>query len=170
MAWTETSASAWGNLTIKIGTPGANNAMSTSLSAIGTVKEDSFSVETEDGKKLQWFSTGHNLVDELQTQPTLILKMQVKNLNKSALTKFWDVEEDGTTGKLKVNAMMTTDKFSVSIQSEVVGSETLEIPYCSVSMKPVYSEDSGWEQEVQFTVLSPGSGQPLFQIGQVPAA
>jgi len=165
--WTETSATAWGELEVKIGTPGVSNTMSTSLASIGVVKEDSFSLETEDGKKLQWFTTGHGLVDELKTQPTLMLKLHLKNLNLSALENFWDVTENITEGTIEVNAMMTTAKHSVYIGSKVVGSEALEIPYCSVSMKPVYSEDSGWGQEIEFTILSPSAGAPLFVITQV---
>lgn len=168
-AWSNTSASAWGQLDIQIGTPGALNAMSAVLASIGNVKEDSFSLETEDGKKLQWFATGHSLIDELVLQPTLTLKLQIKNLNLANLLKFWDVEEDATLGKIKVKAMTTSLKYSVKITPKVIGAETLEIPYCAVNMKPSYTEDSGWGQEVTFTILSPGANLPLFQIGQVTA-
>jgi hypothetical protein len=166
MPWTETSQSAWGELEIKIGVPGALNVMSTSLALIGNVKEDSFSIETEEGKKLQWFATGHNLVDELRLQGTLTLKLSVKNLNLAGLSKFWDVTE-GVGGNIEVDNMSTSNKYSVKIASKVVGSETLLIPYCSVSMKPTYSEDSGFGQDIEFTILRPSVGAPLFEIGQV---
>lgn len=165
MAWTETAASAWGELDIQIGVPGALNVMSTALSSIGNVKEDSFSLETEDGTKLQWFASGHNLVDELRLQPTLTLKMSIKNLNLSNLSKFWAVTEN--VDKIEVDAMMTSDKFSVSIAPLVSGAEKLEIPYCAVSMKPTYSEDAGYGQDVEFTILRPKLGDPLFTISRV---
>ena len=165
MAWTPTAQSAWGELDIQIGVPGALNVMSTALSSIGNVKEDSFSLETEDGTKLQWFATGHNLIDELRTQPTLTLKMNIKNLNLANLSKFWSVTESVDT--IEVDAMMTSNKYSVSIAPKVVGAEKLDIPYCAVSMKPTYSEDAGFGQDVEFTILRPKAGDPLFVISQV---
>lgn len=165
MAWTDTSATAWGGLDIKIGTPAALNAMSTTLATIGNVKEDSFSLETEDGKKLEWYATGHNLIDQLRLQPTITLKCSVKNLNFANLSKFWNVT-DGADG-IKVVNMTTSTKFSVSIASKVAGSEALEIPYCSVYMKASYSEDSGFGQDVEFTILRGAPDAALFTIKKV---
>lgn len=167
MAWNETSASAWGEIDLQIGVPASGNEMSESLATIGVVKENSISVDTDEGTKLQWFATGHKLVDELRLEPTMSIKVEVKNLNLANLQKFWDVEEDATSGKIKVSGMTTSAKLSVKMAPKVIGGETLEAPYCSVSMKPTYSEDSGWGQEVTFTILSPGTDKPLFQIGQV---
>lgn len=165
MAWTNTQASSWGELEISIGIPGALNIMSVALTTIGQVKEDSFSLETEDGKKLQWFATGHNLIDELRLQATLMIKLSIKNLNLSELSRFWDVTE--STDDIDVNTMTTSIKYSVKIASKVVGSEVLEIPYCSVYMKSTYSEDAGFGQDVEFTVLRGAVDAPLFQIKQL---
>ena len=165
MAWTETSASAWGGLDIKIGTPAALNAMSTTLASIGNVKEDSFSIETEDGKKLQWFASGHNLIDELRLQAVLTIKCSIKNLNLSNLSKFWTVTDD--EAGIKVMNMNTSSKFSVRISTGVVGSEALDIPYCSVYMKASYSEDSGFGQDVEFTILKGAPTAALFTIKKV---
>lgn len=168
MAWKETSATAWGSkVQIKLGTPATGNAMSTSLAGIGVIKEDSIAVETADGTNLEWKGVGGKLIDQLKGEPTITIKCIVKNLNKSNLSKFWNVQEDATSGKLKVLGMTNSTKYSVLLGSDVVDSETFEAPYCSVGMKPVYSEKEGWGQEVEFTLLSPGEGKPLFEIGQV---
>lgn len=165
MAWTETSATAWGSIDIKIGTPGLANIMSADLASLGNIKENSFSVETEDGTKLQWFATGHNLIDELRLQSTITIKCSIKNLNLSTLSKFWSVTDD--TSGIKVMSMTTSAKFSVQIGSPVVGSEVLEIPYASVYMKATYAEDSGYGQDVEFTVIRGSKTAPLFTIKKV---
>lgn len=165
MGWTPTTASAWGELDFQIGVPAANNAMSVALASIGTVKEESLSVETEDGKKLQFFATGHNLIDELRLQATLTIKLSIKNLNLSELSKFWDVTEN--VDDIEVNEMTTSNKYSVMMASKVSGSEALHIPYCSVYMKATYAEDMGWVQDIEFTILRPAVGEPLFTIKAV---
>ncbi len=165
MAWKETSATAWGEIDVKIGTPKTGNGMSASMVSIGNVKEESISIETEDGTKLEWKATGGKVIDTLTQGGKISVKCKVKNLNKSNLEKFWDVTED-SSGKLQVMGMTTSNKYSVSLEPKATGAEVFEAPYCAVSMKPTFSEKDGWEQEVTFTLLSGGEGKPLFTIGQ----
>ncbi len=165
MAWKDTKATAWGTIEIKIGTPKAGNAMSTSLVSIGTIKEDSISLETEEGTKYEWKGTGGVIIDTLVGEGTVKVKCKIKNLNKSNLEKFCNVTEN-SDGKIEVKGLTTSNKYSISMESKVSGSETFEAPYCSVAMKPTFSEKDGWEQEVEFTLLSGGEGKPLFIIGQ----
>ncbi len=166
MAWTKTSATAWGEVVMKIGTPTENNAMSENLASIGYVKEDSISLETEDGEKLEWKAVGGKVVDTLTKEGKISIKCQIKNLNKENLEKFWNIEEDEASGKLKVLGMTNSNKYSVLLEPKVEKAETFEAPYCSVSMKPTFTEKEGWGQEVTFTLLSGGEGNPLFLIGQ----
>ena len=50
MAYTDNNATAWGEVEVKFGTPGAGNTMATTLKSLGIIKEDSLSWEKEDGK------------------------------------------------------------------------------------------------------------------------
>ncbi len=165
MAWKETENKAWGEIDFKIGTPKAGNLMSTALSTIGNVKEDSISIETEDGGKLEWKATGGRVIDTLQKEGKITIKCTVNNLKKATLEKFWNVTEN-SEGKLEVHGMTSSNKLSVAFASKVAGTETFEAPYCSVSMKPKFSEKDGWEQEVEFTLLRGSETAPLFVIGQ----
>lgn len=167
MAWKETTATAWGDIEFKIGTPSADNGMSTSLDSIGTVKEDSIGVETQDGTTKEWRAVNGKLIDELKGEPILKVKCFVKNLNKSNLGKFWNVSENATTGELEVKGLTNANKYSISFGSNVKESEEFKAPYCSVSMKPAFDEKEGWGQEIEFTLLSPGEGKALFNISQV---
>ncbi len=171
MSWEETTATAWGStIGFKIGTP-ENKEMATNLVNIGIVKEDSINVELADGTKLEWRAVGGKLIDILQGEPTFTISLIVKNLNKSNLEKFWNIEEDESTGELKIFGLSTSKKYSILMGSEVKDSEVFKAPYCSVSMKPHFSEKEGWTQEVSFTLLDRGgtgeNKKPLFLIGQV---
>lgn len=59
---------AWGEIIMSIGTPGAGEIMSTTLTSLGNIKEESVSLETEDGNVYQLFGTGHVLLDQLKNR------------------------------------------------------------------------------------------------------
>lgn len=162
--WKETSSTAWDGMVLKIGVPEADNEMSTSLSVIGHIKE--MSMETEDGEKKEWKDINGKVIDELTQEGKLKWKTSLKNLNKSALEKVWDIEEDTSNGSLKVKSMSTNKKYSLQIASSVQNAEVFSAPYCSVTAKSTYSKDDGYMLEVEFTILSPGEGRELFVIGQ----
>lgn len=162
--WKETSATAWAGLDLKIGTPGSNNAMATSLATIGNIED--MSSETEEGEKKEWKDINGKIVDSYQQENTLKWTVKVKNLNKSTLEKFWDVEEDTSNGSLKVKGTSTSKKFSIQIVNSVQNAEVFSAPYCSVSSKLTFEKDKGYGMELTFTILDPGNGKELFVIGQ----
>ncbi|GJQ07531.1 hypothetical protein [Capnocytophaga cynodegmi] len=162
--WKETSATAWDGIEFKVGTPGSNNAMASTLVKIGNIKD--LSLETEDGKKREWEDINGKIIDELSQEGKLKIKLQVKNLNKSVLERFWDIEEDTSTGHLKVKKMSSSEKLSTQILNTVRGAETFSAPYCSTSAKPTYSKEDGYMLDIEFTILDPGNGKELFVIGQ----
>jgi hypothetical protein len=159
---------AWGEIDIEFGTPGNGDLMSSTLKKIGTVKEESLSVEKEDGTKLELYGTGHILVDELKTDPKLTIKGIVIGISKENVTEFWDATPSGTgaTEKIEVASLVSKKKYSVRLASKVSGSDTLEAPYCSVVFSPAFSEKEGWTAEFAFTMIKGASGK-LFHIGKV---
>lgn len=164
MAWKETTATAWNGIEFQVGTPGANNAMATSFASIGRIKE--MSLETEEGDKKEWKDINGDIVDELTQEGKLIWNVTVKNLNKSNLEKFWDIEEDGPTSTLKIKKMSTSKKYSVKIINTVQNAEVFSAAYCSVTAKPTFGQDDGYLLEIKFTVLDPGNGKEKAVIGQ----
>ena len=156
MAYTDNNATAWGELEFKFGAPGAGGAMGTVLKTLGIVKEDSFSFETEDGKELEWKAIGGKIIDRMKGEPTLKVKCTVKNLNKALLSEIWDIEELGD--KLIIKSFVSTKKFSFSIVPKVSGAEKIDMFYCTVSGKLNYTGDSGYNVDVEITILNGGKG------------
>jgi hypothetical protein len=72
------------------------------------------------------------------------------------LSEIWDIEESGD--KLIIKSFVSTKKFSFSIVPKVSGAEKIDMFYCSVSGKLTHSEDSGYNVEVEITILNGGKG------------
>jgi hypothetical protein len=157
---------AWGEQVVSIGTPGTGDIMATTLADIGLIKEESISFEKADGTKLELFSTGHNLVDSLRTEPIITLKMTLIGITDSARQMFWKTTT--ALGRTTVKSLVNSTKYSVKLASKVVGADTLEAPYCEVSMGPLFAEKEGFTAEVAFTFLRGATGD-LFYMDVVPA-
>lgn len=163
-------ATAWGNVKGYVGTPGAGDAMATTLESIGVIQEGTLEVTNEAGDVLQLFEEGHILKDQLQLEGTLNVNFTLIGIPDSARKKFWDVEETGTGNakKVSVKSLISNSKWSFKFAAEQVpGSETFEAPLCAVSMTPAYASTQGWTADVSMTILKGDTGK-LFDFGIVP--
>ena len=163
MAYVDNNATAWGEVEFKYGAPGAGGAMGTVLKTLGIVKEGSFSIEKEDGKEYKWTAIGGKTIDQMKGEPTYKVKCTVKNANKALLSEIWDIEESGD--KLIIKSFVSTKKFSASIIPKVSGAEKVDIFYCTMAGTLVYNEESGYDVEIEITMLNGGKG--YFSIEKV---
>ena len=163
MAFIDNNATAWGEIEFKFGAPGAGGAMGTVLKTLGIVKEGSFSIEKEDGKEYKWVAIGGKTIDQMKGEPTYKVKCTVKNANKELLSEIWDIEESGD--KLIIKSFVSTKKFSASIIPKVSGAEKVDIFYCTMAGTLIYNEESGYDVEIEITMLNGGKG--YFSIEKV---
>lgn len=163
MAYTDNNATAWGEVEFKFGAPGAGGAMGTVLKTLGIVKEGSFSIEKEDGKEYKWTAIGGKTIDQMKGEPTYKVKCTVKNANKALLSEIWDIEESGD--KIIIKSFVSTKKFSASIIPKMSGAEKVDIFYCTMAGTLVYNEESGYDVEIEITMLNGGKG--YFSIEKV---
>lgn len=151
-------STAWGEIVMSVAATGALDVMGTPLVSLGNIKEDSLEISTESGDKLQLFSTGHVLVDELSSEDTLSLSCDLIGIEKA--TQFWEM--DGT----KIKSMVNSDNWSVKFASKVTGSDTFEAPKCKVKATPKFDEKEGWTVTIEVTVLK-GEEAYFFNFGTV---
>lgn len=163
MAYTDNNATAWGEVEFKFGATGVAGAMGTVLKTLGIVKEGSFSIEKEDGKEYKWVAIGGKTIDQMKGEPTYKVKCTVKNANKALLSEIWDIEESGD--KLIIKSFVSTKKFSASIIPKVSGAEKVDIFYCTMAGTLIYNEESGYDVEIEITMLNGGKG--YFSIEKV---
>lgn len=168
----EVKPTAWGNAILEIGTVSSDGTMPTSLEQFGWILEDSISPNITEGELLQLFETGHVLRDEVRLDPEVSFAMEIIGIPEAMATKFWDVEKSGTgdAAKLRVKSFVNSTKFAIRISTpKVPGSQTLEAPYCNVSMTPNYTEDKGWTANLTISILK-GAADYFVDFGVVAAA
>ena len=152
---------AWGEIKVSIGTPGTGDTMSTTLVDIGYILQDSISVEKSDGTAYELRASGGTLVDQMQSDPTFKINLTLIGIEKAK--QFWKMN----TGKpTAVDSFVNTNKYSVLMASQVVGSDTFEAPVCTISGSPVFTEKEGWTVPLVITVLKGAAGY-LFNFGKV---
>jgi hypothetical protein len=156
-------ATAWGTIVMSIAATGALDVMGTPLVSLGTIKEDSMSIASEDGGIMQLFGTGHVLVDELKNEPSVKINATLIGLTNAK--QFWTMDAVATD---QVKSLIKSGNFSVRFASAVVGSDTFEAPKCVISGTPVFSEKEGWTVNVEITILLGAAGY-LFEFGTVAA-
>ena len=156
MAYTDNNATAWGEIEFKYGAPGAGGAMGTVLKTLGIIKEGSYTIEKEDGKEYKYTAIGGKVIDQMKGEPTYKVKCTVKNISKAPLSEIWDIEEVGD--KLIIKSFVSTKKFSVSIIPKMSGAEKVDIFYCTMAGTLVYNEESGYDVEIEITMLNGGKG------------
>lgn len=162
MAWTETSKTAWGNMTVKVGATGLDGSLSASLEVLGNIKEDSIRYEVQDGTTKEWKAVGGTLIDSFEGEPTLRISMRVKNLNLKVLERFWEVKEN--QGKVSVIKLRKSSDLSLVLEPDTTGTEVTSFPKTKAKANIAYSESEGYGLDVTFTVISAGAGKPLFEI------
>ena len=155
---------AWGETLLEYATPLSGGVMGTTWETMGTVKEDSLAFETADGTKLQLWGSGHVLVDEMLNEGTINLKSTILKIPDAIKEDFWAFDN----GTKQVSSLVNSTHFSIRMRSKIAGSETFLAPWCSVNMKPMYSEKEGWTADVNISILK-GDADYFFEFGTATA-
>ena len=154
------STTAWGETLLYYATPLTGGILGTTWVQVGTIKEDTLSLETADGTKLELWGSGHVLVDSLLNEGTMNIKATVIGISSAIKSLFWDMNG------AKVESLVNSSHYSFKIATKVTGSDTFLAPWCSVNMKPLFSEKEGWTAELNIAVLKGDAGY-FFETGTV---
>lgn len=141
---------AWGEIELSVGETGSEGAMANTLTSVGYILENSFSMPNEEGTTLSLNATGGVRVDEKTGEPRIVVNCTLIGIDKA--TQFW-----GGTAK-RVNSFTNDKKYSIRIASKVVGSEALEAPECKISGLPQFSETEGWTVPLTISILKGEAG------------
>lgn len=166
---------AWGSIHVFIGDTGENDAMASEFYDLGSVKDDTFTIETEAGEEYELKDINGKLLDSLKQEPTLNLNFSLIKISEETMGKFWKVSEEGSgdSRKVKVTSMIQNKLLSVKFANvNAIGSETFEAPKCRVSLEPKYEKDKGFSGDCVAKILWPtrtgdGVENELFQFGVV---
>lgn len=143
---------AWGEIELSVGETGAAGAMASTLTSVGYILENSFSMPNEEGTTLSLNATGGVRVDEKTGEPRIIVNCTLIGIENA--TQFWGI----SGGAKRITSFSNDKKYSVRIASKVVGSEALEAPECKINGLPQFSETEGWTVPLVISILKGEAG------------
>ena len=88
----------WSKCKIEFGKTGADEAMATELFNIGTIKDKSTSMTTEDGDTLQAVATGGIVVSEEEGEPQVSITTRIMEMDFDTESKLTGAEKSGASG------------------------------------------------------------------------
>lgn len=155
---------AWSKCDISVGETGASDAMASSLTSVGVIKDKSSTLETADGDALEMKATGGETVGYEKQEGTVTLTTRVIEPDNAFFTSFGigdvDSDEDGT---LSIQTLVVPKEFSVKVSPKNIGARGLMAPKTSVSISLGWSEEDGNFADVTFGILH---GQQKDQSGK----
>lgn len=161
----------WSKCKIEVGKTGTNEAMATELFNIGTIKDKTTNMTTEDGDTLQAVATGGVVVAEEEGEPQVSITTRIMEMDFDTENKLTGAAKSGTTGseELTVKTNVIPDDFSLKLTPKNIGSTGIKARRTHISFRPGSSEEEGQYVDVTFKILACEDGE-LYKKFKVAAA
>lgn len=148
---------AWSKCTFEIGRTGANDAMATELTNIGTIKDKSSSLEPSEGDALEMKATGGETVAKEVLEGGYKATTRVIEPTDD-LETLLGISKAGTDGERQVTTHVVEGDWSLKITPKNVGAKGIKAPKCSITYKPGWSEEDGNYADIDFEILKGDAG------------
>ncbi len=152
----------WSKCKFEIGKTGSNDAMASTLTDIGTIKDKSSSLEPSDGESLEMKATGGETVAKETQEGGFTATTRVIEPDSSLLTLLGIGEVVSTEGDDKGDIHVTTHivdgDWSLKITPKNVGGKGIKAPKCTITYKPGWSEEDGNYADIDFEILKGDAG------------
>lgn len=151
----------WSKCKFEIGKTGSDDAMASSLTDIGTIKDKSSSLEPSDGESLEMKATGGETVAKETQEGGFTATTRVIEPDSSLLTTLGlgSVVTEGTdNGDVKVTTHIVDGDWSLKITPKNVGAKGIKAPKCTITYKPGWSEEDGNYADIDFEILKGDAG------------
>lgn len=161
----------WSKCKIEVGKTGADEAMAEELFNIGTIKDKTTTMTTEDGDTLQAVATGGVVVAEEEGEPQVSITTRIMEMDFDTENKLTGAVKSGTTGseELTVKTNVIPDDFSMKLTPKNIGATGIKARRTHISFRPGSSEEEGHYVDVTFKILACEDGE-LYKKFKVAAA
>lgn len=151
----------WSKCKIEVGKTGADDAMATELFSLGTIKDKSTSMSTEDGDTLTATATGGVVVAEEEGEPIVSITTRIMEMDFDTENKLTGAAKSGDTGaeELTVKTNVIPEDFSVKVTPKNIGATGIKVRRAHISFRPGSSEEEGQYVDVTFKVLACEDGE-----------
>ena len=146
-------------------------AMAEDLFNIGTIKDKTTTMSTEDGDTLQAVATGGVVVAEEEGEPQVSITTRIMEMDFDTENKLTGAVKAGTAGSetLTVKTNVIPDDFSLKLTPKNIGSTGIKARRTHISFRPGSSEEEGHYVDVTFKILACEDGE-LYTKFKVAAA
>lgn len=144
---------AWSKCKFKIGKTGTDDAMATTLTSIGTIKDKSSTLEPTDGDVLEAKASGGETVAKETQEGGFLLKTRVIEPEDDLLTMLGLGEVDTTSQEFRMKTHVVEGDFSVEVEPKNYGAKGIRAPKTNVAYKPGWSEEEGNYADLEFEIV-----------------
>lgn len=149
---------AWSKCTVEIGKTGDNDAMATSLTDIGVIKDKSGELNPSDGDALEMKATGGEIVAKETTEGGYTLTIRVIEPDNTLLTTLGIGAAAEAGGDFNVTTHVVEGDWSVKLTPKNTGAKGIKAPKTSITYKPGWSEEDGNYADIDFEILKGDAG------------
>ena len=142
----------WSKCKIEFGKTGEADAMASALTNLGTVKDKSTSLTTEDGEELVAVATGGIVVAKEEGEHSYKITTRIMEMPFDTESELTGAVED-ESGELVVSTNVISDDYSVKVTPKNIGATGIKARKTHVSFKPGTSEEEGQFVDVTFEIL-----------------
>lgn len=149
----------WSKCKIEVGKTGENDAMATDLKSIGTIKDKSTTLATEDGETLTATATGGVVVAEEEGEPVITVTTRVMEMDFDTENMFTGAVKSVEGDELTVKTNVVPDDFSMKLTPKNIGAVGIKARRTHVSFRPGSSEEEGQYVDLTFKILACEDGE-----------
>ena len=151
----------WSKCKIEVGKTGDDDAMATELFSLGTIKDKSTSMSTEDGDTLTATATGGVVVAEEEGEPQVSITTRIMEMDFDTENKLTGAAKSGSSGQeeLTVKTNVIPEDFSVKVTPKNIGATGIKVRRAHISFRPGSSEEEGQYVDVAFKILACADGE-----------
>ncbi len=144
----------WSECEVEIGVTGEDDAMATSLTSVGTIKNNSSVLEATEGDTLEAKATGGKTVAKETMEGGYKLSTRVIEPEDSLYVYLGLGEVDKSEATtLNVKTHVVSGSRSVKLTPKNVGAKGIEAPKTNITAKPGWSEEEGNYIDLDFDIL-----------------
>lgn len=143
----------WSKCKIEAGKTGDGDAMASVLKSIGTIKDKSTTLASEDGETLTALATGGVVVAEEEGEPVITVTTRVKEMDFDTENMFTGAVKSESGEELTVKTNVVPDDFSMKLTPKNIGAVGIKARRTHVSFRPGSSEEEGQYVDLTFKIL-----------------
>ena len=147
----------WSKCSVEIGATGADDAMATSLTDVGKIKDKSAVLEPTQGEVLEGKATGGELVAREETEGGVALTIRVIEPTNALFESLG--LGDVATDDIDVKTHVVSGDKSVVVTPKNVGAIGIKAAKTQVSFRPGWSDAEGNYVDIVFTFIKTAAGK-----------